>query len=156
MCFFVHVRVYSVPGSLPAYCVQCTCNIKLCPTAAFFLIVMISFSHMFASRFPLKNPQRLEKWVCNMKRADKKDKNKMWTPTSSSALCSEHFNPECFDKTGQTTRLKKDAVPTLFDLPEHLKKVRYIAYCVNWHRIHLLYSYCELVYLFIFVLILFC
>ncbi|KAH9500296.1 hypothetical protein Btru_073664 [Bulinus truncatus] len=35
---------------------------------------------------------------------------------------SKHFLQEMFDRTGRITRLKKDAVSTLFDFPKHLMK----------------------------------
>ncbi|XP_077368987.1 THAP domain-containing protein 1-like [Festucalex cinctus] len=65
--------------------------------------------------FPLSRPQQLALWMVNMRR----DK---WTPTRRSLLCSDHFDAECFDRTGQTTRLWEDAVPTIFQLPKHLQK----------------------------------
>ena len=46
-----------------------------------------------------------------------------WKPTKSSILCSDHFRAECLDRTGQTCRVKEDAVPTIFNFPEHLIKV---------------------------------
>ncbi|GFN80520.1 THAP domain containing 9 [Plakobranchus ocellatus] len=47
---------------------------------------------------------------------------KMWMPTKNTKLCSAHFLPDCFDQTGQTRRLKADAVPTIFNFPEHVKQ----------------------------------
>ncbi|XP_014678484.1 PREDICTED: uncharacterized protein LOC106818278 [Priapulus caudatus] len=35
--------------------------------------------------------------------------------------CSDHFTGNCFDHSGQTTRLAEDAVPILFGFPDHLK-----------------------------------
>ncbi|XP_042188473.1 THAP domain-containing protein 2-like isoform X2 [Callorhinchus milii] len=32
-----------------------------------------------------------------------------------------HFESTCFDRTGQTRRLREDAVPTIFDFPPHLQ-----------------------------------
>ena len=67
-------------------------------------------------RFPHSEPERLKIWLRNMKW-------KKWTPKKSSLLCSEHFLPECFDRTGQTTRLRAGTAPTIFNFPDHLKKV---------------------------------
>ncbi|XP_053321801.1 THAP domain-containing protein 2-like [Spea bombifrons] len=61
-------------------------------------------------RFPHGRPDVLKKWVLNMRR----DKYK---PSSKAVLCSDHFEELCFDRTGQTIRLRIDAVPTVFSLP---------------------------------------
>ncbi|XP_034043846.1 THAP domain-containing protein 1-like [Thalassophryne amazonica] len=66
--------------------------------------------------FPFSRPQVLAVWLANMKRD-------RWTPTRRSVICCDHFEAECFDLTGQTTRLKQDAVPTIFQFPSHLKKI---------------------------------
>uniref|UniRef100_A0A8C4N4D4 THAP-type domain-containing protein n=1 Tax=Eptatretus burgeri TaxID=7764 RepID=A0A8C4N4D4_EPTBU len=73
------------------------------------------FPFLHASRFPHCDAERLRRWVINVKRD-------AWTPVARSRLCSEHFKAECFDRTGQTVRLKADAVPTIFTFPNHLKK----------------------------------
>ncbi|XP_064479170.1 THAP domain-containing protein 2-like [Ornithodoros turicata] len=67
------------------------------------------------ARFPHSRPAVLKKWVQKMHR-------KNWAPSKSSVLCSRHFQEACFDRTGQTARLKSDAVPTKFDFPQHLLK----------------------------------
>ncbi|XP_064111434.1 THAP domain-containing protein 2-like [Macrobrachium nipponense] len=41
-------------------------------------------------------------------------KREFWTPSKRSVLCSDHFDSCCFDKTGCTTRIRSDAVPTVF------------------------------------------
>ena len=66
-------------------------------------------------RFP-RGDTLLKKWLVNMRRDH-------WTPSKYSTICSDHFVEECFDRTGQTTRLHSDAVPTQFSFPQHLMKV---------------------------------
>lgn len=68
-----------------------------------------------SSRFP-KDDIRRKTWVTSLKR----DK---FIPTSTTVLCSDHFDDSCFDRTGQTVRLKSSAVPTLFQFSGHLPKV---------------------------------
>ncbi|XP_075750782.1 THAP domain-containing protein 1-like [Rhipicephalus microplus] len=67
------------------------------------------------TRFPRSQPHLYEQWVVNLKR----DK---WKPSPGSRLCSSHFTEACFDRSGSRTRLKSDAIPTLFSFPEHLQK----------------------------------
>ncbi|XP_054637995.1 THAP domain-containing protein 1-like [Dunckerocampus dactyliophorus] len=66
-------------------------------------------------RFPHCNAQLLKQWVVNMRRNG-------WIPAARSQLCSSHFTEENFDRTGQTVRLRQNAVPTVFDFPDHLLK----------------------------------
>ncbi|XP_078530521.1 THAP domain-containing protein 5-like [Lissotriton helveticus] len=67
-------------------------------------------------KFP-KDPELRRRWVLavqhNTKHGD------LWQPSSYSALCSLHFTEECMDRTGQTVRIWKGAVPTLFNEPQH-------------------------------------
>lgn len=54
-------------------------------------------------------------WVKQMHIAD-------WTPTSSSRICSKHFEKELFYKIGNKTCLLDDAVPTVFEeIPRYLQ-----------------------------------
>nr|XP_054773380.1 THAP domain-containing protein 2-like [Lytechinus pictus] len=66
-------------------------------------------------KFPKAGSAHLKEWLVKMKR----DK---WTPSKYATLCSDHFEAECFDRTGQTTRLRYGAVPTIFNFPDHLQK----------------------------------
>ncbi|KAM8982093.1 THAP domain-containing protein 2 [Sarcophilus harrisii] len=67
-------------------------------------------------RFPL-DPQRRKEWVRLVRR-------KNFVPGKHTFLCSKHFEASCFDLTGQTRRLKMDAVPTIFDFCTHLKSMK--------------------------------
>ena len=73
--------------------------------------------YIYCFRFPLSNPERCQKWVRNLRRQDFK-------PSRYTVLCSAHFEASCFDRTGQTVRLREDAEPTIFDFPKPLHKVK--------------------------------
>ncbi|KAL3278437.1 hypothetical protein HHI36_013758 [Cryptolaemus montrouzieri] len=62
-------------------------------------------------RFPADKTRR-EKWIQNTCRLS-------WTPTSSSRLCEEHFEESQFEskRADNVRKLKPNAVPTLFDVP---------------------------------------
>ncbi|KAM9329009.1 THAP domain-containing protein 2-like [Gastrophryne carolinensis] len=66
-------------------------------------------------RFPHNRPEVLKIWVMNMKR-------NTFKPSSKAVLCSDHFEERCFDRTGQTIRLRVDAVPTVFTFSGKFKK----------------------------------
>lgn len=66
-------------------------------------------------RFPL-DPKRRKEWVRLVRR-------KNFVPGKHTFLCSKHFEASCFDLTGQTRRLKMDAVPTIFDFCTHIKSM---------------------------------
>jgi len=67
-------------------------------------------------RFPNKDksPERHSKWEVVCRRAHV-------TPTKHSLVCSQHFAEAAIDRTGQITRLRSGAVPTIVDLPVHLQ-----------------------------------
>ncbi|NWI55848.1 THAP5 protein, partial [Calyptomena viridis] len=60
--------------------------------------------------FPLRDKERLEKWLRNMKRDS-------WTPSKHQLLCSDHFTPESLDVRWGIRYLKHTAVPTIFSSP---------------------------------------
>ena len=58
------------------------------------------------------------KWAIAMRRVEG------WIPEDWDVVCSDHFKPEDFDKTGQTIRLREGVVPSIFEgLPAHLQPV---------------------------------
>ncbi|XP_043546681.1 THAP domain-containing protein 2-like isoform X2 [Chiloscyllium plagiosum] len=66
-----------------------------------------------AYEFP-SNPWRRTEWIRLVRRENFK-------PSKHTFLCSKHFEQTCFDRTGQTRRLREDAVPTIFDFPPHMQ-----------------------------------
>uniref|UniRef100_A0A3B3V942 Si:ch73-130a3.4 n=1 Tax=Poecilia latipinna TaxID=48699 RepID=A0A3B3V942_9TELE len=66
-------------------------------------------------RFP-KDSHLRKRWETALRR-------KGFSASLSSMLCSEHFRPEDFDRTGQTVRIRTGAVPSVFRFPAHLHKV---------------------------------
>lgn len=63
------------------------------------------------------DPKRRKEWVRLVSR-------KNFVPGKHTFLCSKHFEASCFDLTGQTRRLKIDAVPTIFDFCTHIKSMK--------------------------------
>ncbi|XP_036595802.1 THAP domain-containing protein 2-like [Trichosurus vulpecula] len=80
---------------MPTHCAAAGCS------AVYNKHVNISFH-----RFP-KEPKQRSEWVRLLRRDN-------FVPSKHAFLCSRHFEASCFDLTGQTRRLKTDAVPTLF------------------------------------------
>lgn len=60
-----------------------------------------------------------KKWITAMRR----DK---FSPKKSSRICSKHFSNECYDTNPWSSKkkLKDDAVPTIFEFPDHLSKTK--------------------------------
>lgn len=72
-------------------------------------------SYTFIDRFP-KNAEVRSLWERAVRREG-------WCAKDGDRLCSVHFTPDCFDRTGQTTRLRVGSVPTVFPaFPPHLQK----------------------------------
>ncbi len=66
--------------------------------------------------FPKNEACRLE-WILYVARKD-------WQPSSSSVLCSRHFQKECFRLIHDRARLHRGAVPTIFPgMPVHLQEI---------------------------------
>ncbi|KAM9717770.1 THAP domain-containing protein 6 isoform 1-T2 [Menidia menidia] len=62
-------------------------------------------------RFP-KDIEQRRVWETAVRRAG-------FSATPSSMLCSEHFRPEDFDRTGQTVRIRAGAVPSVIRVRSH-------------------------------------
>ncbi|XP_048116543.1 LOW QUALITY PROTEIN: THAP domain-containing protein 2-like [Alosa alosa] len=73
-------------------------------------------------RFP-KDKQRRQSWAIALRREG-------FEPKDRTVLCSCHFRPEDFDKSGQTVRLRQGAIPSIFKFPDRLSKVCY-SICFN-------------------------
>lgn len=60
----------------------------------------------FLNRFPFNDAERLNRWIkfCQRDR---------WSLHSRSAICSRHFDQDCFDRPCDVACLKPDAVPTI-------------------------------------------
>lgn len=67
-------------------------------------------------RFP-RDPELQRHWILATKR-------KGFIPSKTSTLCSAHFEESVFETGGLRRKLKKDAIPTLFDFPPHLKTIK--------------------------------
>ncbi|XP_038125269.1 THAP domain-containing protein 6-like [Cyprinodon tularosa] len=65
-------------------------------------------------KFP-KDGKLRKRWERAVRRED-------FAATNRSMLCSEHFKPEDFDRTGQTVRLRPNVIPSVFNFPTSLQK----------------------------------
>ncbi|XP_003200143.2 uncharacterized protein isoform X2 [Danio rerio] len=66
-------------------------------------------------KFP-KNIESRKQWELAVKRGV--------SASRYSVLCSEHFRPEDFDRTGQTVRIRDGVKPSIFNFPANLQKAR--------------------------------
>ncbi|KAJ8254807.1 hypothetical protein GJAV_G00197550 [Gymnothorax javanicus] len=89
---------------MPSSCVAIHCSVERSPKT--------SKQGITFHRFP-KDPVRRLQW-CSALRSQSID-HQLWVPTKNSVLCSLHFTPDMFDRTGQTVRLRESAIPTIFD-----------------------------------------
>ncbi|XP_045621580.1 THAP domain-containing protein 1 isoform X3 [Procambarus clarkii] len=68
-------------------------------------------------KFPWNNRSLFKRWLINLRR-------EKYTPSKQSVVCSDHFEDSQLDRTGQITRLRMNAAPTIFKaFPSHLIKV---------------------------------
>ncbi|XP_064295824.1 peroxynitrite isomerase THAP4-like [Phalacrocorax carbo] len=58
-------------------------------------------------KFPLQDTARLRQWLTQMRREN-------WVPTRHQHLCSDHFEPSCFQYRWGVRYLRPDAIPTIF------------------------------------------
>ncbi|XP_035238755.1 THAP domain-containing protein 6-like [Anguilla anguilla] len=65
-------------------------------------------------KFP-KAKELRRQWEVAVRRED-------FSASQSSLLCSEHFKPEDFDRTGQTVRIRDGAKPSVFIFPTHIQR----------------------------------
>ncbi|KAI2666295.1 THAP domain-containing protein 1 [Labeo rohita] len=76
-------------------------------------------------KFPLADGLRVREWLRRMRWQN-------WWPTGNSVLCSDHFEKDCFEQVGSHKRLRKNAVPTIFNFPKHLQwKASHNIYCMS-------------------------
>lgn len=66
-------------------------------------------------RFPLSRPDVLSLWI----RAVRLENFK---PTANTVICSDHFTDDIYLESSLNKKLlKKEAVPSIFQFPKHLK-----------------------------------
>ena len=63
--------------------------------------------------YPLKDTERLEKWLAAMRREN-------FIPTKFSRICGDNFLADDYHLGSR--ELRKTAVPSVFNFPEHLQK----------------------------------
>lgn len=81
----------------------------------FFIKIINGFIKTINFSFP-KDKEMKKQWILATKR-------QYFVVTSGSKLCGKHFRPEDYAECcglGERKRLKKCAVPSIFDFPKHL------------------------------------
>uniref|UniRef100_A0A3Q3G3U7 THAP-type domain-containing protein n=1 Tax=Kryptolebias marmoratus TaxID=37003 RepID=A0A3Q3G3U7_KRYMA len=68
-------------------------------------------------KFPIRTDLR-RRWKDAVRRES-------FVPNESTVLCSEHFKPEDFDRTGQIVRLRDGVIPSIFNFSSHLHRVAF-------------------------------
>lgn len=74
--------------------------------------MLLLIGYILIYSFP-KDETLKNKWILATKRKDFKP--------SLAVLCSQHFDPDAFEVGGIRKRLKKNAIPTIFDFPPHFQ-----------------------------------
>ncbi|XP_037830500.1 THAP domain-containing protein 6-like [Kryptolebias marmoratus] len=94
---------------MPSYCAAFSCtNLHgKCPDGVTF------------HRFP-KDDNLRSQWAEALNQ--EKQKGVLWQPGVGNYLCSDHFKPEDFDRTGQTTRLRPNTVPSVRLFPSRSRR----------------------------------
>nr|XP_061797068.1 THAP domain-containing protein 6-like [Nerophis lumbriciformis] len=91
---------------MPVYCAAFGCNNKR--------NVRTKSQQITFHGFP-KEKQIRKQWEVALRRQN-------FVASDHSVVCSAHFKPEDFDRTGQTVRLRIGATPSVFSLPCELPK----------------------------------
>lgn len=74
--------------------------------------------------FP-KNEELRLRWTHAVNRSN--PDRTLWMPGQNAVLCSKYFKETDFNRTGQTIRLRLDTIPSIFDVPLHLKVINHIS-----------------------------
>ncbi|XP_064475432.1 THAP domain-containing protein 2-like [Ornithodoros turicata] len=85
------------------------CTVPLCKSKQGVSDSSISY-HEYPSDAALR-----EKWLRNVSRGPDPGTNQAFLPADRSKVCSRHFKPEDFIVGAKCKRLRRDAVPTVFE-----------------------------------------
>ena len=109
-------------------CLDWTPNTRTCKYIQFLVVSLYVSKKLFSCIFPAMSTR------CIAAGCSKSTKDGVSLQIFSTALCSKHFEPSCFENPEYTTHfnmkkekkssfLKHDAIPTIFHLLEKSKKV---------------------------------